>query len=228
MITRLEWDTNFFGFGIARLENNMDEPRLKEEINQLKKEGIKLVYCFCRDSDDCFEKYGQLVDKKVTYYKLLENDILPTVYSIEEYNEKEPTEQLYDLAIQSGIYSRFNVDKAFSNDKFVELYKTWIRNSTRKQIAFKVLVAKEDENIVGMITLGEKEGRGDIGLLAVDSQYRGKSIGRSLVNAAQNEFKNLFNDCQVVTQNDNSAACTLYESSGYTKEKTEHIYHVWL
>lgn len=95
-------------------------------------------------------------------------------------------------------------------------------------MAFKVLIAKENDDLAGMITLGEKDGRGDIGLLAIDSKYRGKGIGMSLINAAENEFKKIFKEGQVVTQQDNQAACSLYEKSGYEIEKVESIYHIWL
>lgn len=232
MITRLDWDTNFFGLGIARIEcKAMEESQFSFVIDQLKKEGIKLVYCICYDltSERYARKIGQLVDNKVVYHKLFNFDILSTTQNnIEEYIDEEPTEELYNLAIQSGVWSRFNVDPILSNDKFVELYRAWIRNSTQKQIAFKVLVAKESGNVVGLITLGEKEGRADIGLLAVDSKYHGKGIGKSLVNGAEREFKKRFKEGQVVTQKDNVAACALYESCGYTVEKTEPIYHIWL
>ncbi len=232
MISKLEWDTNFFGINIAKMEcKSMSEKQFHYDINTLKEENVKLIYCVCHDkeSEEFASKIGKLVDIKVTYCKTFSNKVLPTdSNTIEEYLDEEPTEELYNLAIQSGIYSRFNIDQNLPNYKFIELYRTWIRNSTRKQIASKVLVAKEKNHLVGMITLGEKEGRADIGLLAVDSNYRGRGIGKSLVFSAENEFQKRFNEGQVVTQKDNTPACTLYEKCGYTIEKIESIYHIWL
>lgn len=234
MITKLEWDTNFFGYSIARFEPNqgINESEFADQIEICKRQGIQLIYCFCNDESQerIADQFGQLVDKKVTFYKRFNLDS-PFLQSemVEEYMSDEPTEKLYDLAIQSGVYSRFNVDSKLPREKFEELYRIWIKNSTNKTKAFKVYVAKQGEQIVGMITLGQKGDRADIGLLAVDSNYRGKGIGRALMNAAEKEFiAKDFKDGQVVTQKNNTPACGLYESCGYTAEKIESIYHIWL
>lgn len=232
MIKILDWDTKFFGFGVARLESHdIDESQLIHELHQLKNDGIRLVYCICHDEalGHTASKFGRLVDRKATFHKKFDGEpAYPHNVLIEEYTSEEPTEDLYNLAIQSGLCSRFNVDSGLPNDKFVELYKTWIRNSTKKKIAFKVLVAKNSEHLIGMVTLGEKDGRADIGLIAVDSKYRGQGIGNALMYQAENEFLKQFSEGQVVTQKDNIAACRLYEKCGYAIEKIEHIYHIWL
>jgi dTDP-4-amino-4,6-dideoxy-D-galactose acyltransferase len=109
------------------------------------------------------------------------------------------------------------------------MYKKWIENSVNKTIANKVLVVKRGQNLAGMITLGEKNGRGDIGLLAVAPEYRGQNIGTALVRAAQKDFIDAgFQFSQVVTQMANEPARLLYEKCGYSIEKIEHFYHFWL
>jgi dTDP-4-amino-4,6-dideoxy-D-galactose acyltransferase len=231
LFTKLEWDTNFFGINIARLVcDGINETEFNNAIELLKRRRFQLIYCVCRDqeSESFARVMGQLVDKKVVYHKVFNHEVLPAGNNIEEYLEEEPSQKLYDLAIQSGLYSRFKIDTKLSDGKFDELYKAWIRNSTLKKMAFKVLISKENDDLVGMITLGEKDGRADIGLLAVDCKYRGKGIGKSLIIAAENEFKKIFKEGQIVTQKDNLPACNLYEKNGYKIEKVEAIYHIWL
>ena len=80
-----------------------------------------------------------------------------------------------------------------------------------------------------MVTLGNKNGKGDIGLLAVGADYRGRNYGRILVQAAQKWFlTNGYQEGQVITQGDNYPAYHLYEKCGYSVEKVEYFYHFWL
>jgi dTDP-4-amino-4,6-dideoxy-D-galactose acyltransferase len=80
-----------------------------------------------------------------------------------------------------------------------------------------------------MVTLGEKEKRADIGLIAVNTNYRGKKIGETLVRASQMwSIEQGYKFAQVVTQGSNAAACSLYKKCGYALEKVEFFYHFWL
>jgi dTDP-4-amino-4,6-dideoxy-D-galactose acyltransferase len=85
------------------------------------------------------------------------------------------------------------------------------------------------DRATGMITCGNKKGRGDIGLLAVDASQRGQGLGAKLVRGAQRWFvQNGFGVGQVVTQGSNRAACELYARCGYRVESVEYFYHIWL
>ncbi len=91
-----------------------------------------------------------------------------------------------------------------------------------------MLVFSADKEIDGFVTLGQKNNRGDIGIIAVDGKQRGKGIGKSLMLSAEQWFANHgYTDMQVITQGGNEAACRLYESCGFTIEKTEYVYHIW-
>jgi dTDP-4-amino-4,6-dideoxy-D-galactose acyltransferase len=91
------------------------------------------------------------------------------------------------------------------------------------------LAVREGKRIAGMITLGEKNGRGDIGLIAVNPASRGKGYGEALVRSAHRWFiRQGFHEAQVVTQRRNSSACHLFEKCGFSVEKIEHYYHFWL
>jgi dTDP-4-amino-4,6-dideoxy-D-galactose acyltransferase len=149
--------------------------------------------------------------------------------NIEEYLEALPNSELEVLALKAGIFSRFNIDPKFSKEQYENLYKQWIINSTNKKIADAVFVAREGCKIVGMITVGRKNCRGNIGLISVDENRRGQNMGVSLVSTAHKWF--ISQGCkiaQVVTQTDNIAACRLYNKCGYHIERTEHFYHFWL
>ena len=230
----LNWDTEFFGIKIAKItESNLDKLELENVLSDLKKEGVKLVYWAADKKYDYITKLfeGRLVDIKTTFAIDFESLNLNNDYStiIEAYSSDMNTSELEDLAIQSGEHSRFAVDPNFKREKFVSLYKEWIKKSISGEIAKEVFVIRESNKIVGMITLDEKNGKGNIGLLAVDKSSRGKKYGENLVRATQLWFReNGYTIGQVVTQGKNIAACNFYKKCGYSVDKIEYFYHFWL
>lgn len=196
--------------------------------------GIKLVYFVAPESDThqirlAKELGGILVDHKITYLMNLKNIALQSDPDIKSYANTIPSEDLINLAYESGNFSRFRADPHLTENQFKTIYKTWITNSVNRTIADDVLVISDNNKLLGMVTVGEKNHRGDIGLLAVSETARGKNIGTRLVRAAQYYFiQKGFDQSQVVTQQTNIPACKLYEKCGYHIEKTECFFHIWL
>jgi dTDP-4-amino-4,6-dideoxy-D-galactose acyltransferase len=232
-INKLDWDSNFFNFNVGKIEGSITNFIDLQTIEGLfKKTKTRLAYYltpketppFVYESDE-LDFY--LVDKKTTYTKSIDLK-LKIEKGIETIGNNTNFEKLKKLAIQSGIYSRFKTDKKINKQKFEELYRLWIENSINKKIAKEVLLYKYDDEIAGLVTLGEKDNRADIGIIAVDSLFRGKGVGRSLMNSAEKWFSiNGYKTIQVVTQKDNIAACKLYESCGYSVESVYFYYHIW-
>jgi ribosomal protein S18 acetylase RimI-like enzyme len=234
VISILDWDSNFFGKKIGRAYGTInDERELQCMTELLKKQDLDLAY-YSSDSplaDNLLssESYVvKLVDIKTTYAKQIDKNLAVDV-SVVSYRPGYPEPELIALAIESGAYSRFKVDEKIGAEKFVELYKTWIINSVNKKIAKEVLVYKLNETIGGLVTLGEKNLRADIGIIAVDVSCRGRGIGASLMRSAESWFAahSDFEVIQVVTQGANTAACSLYEHCGYKVDRVEYVYHFW-
>jgi len=231
----LDWDTDFFGVTVARItEPDLNEQELSEILSELKGKGVDLVYWpSSRKIEEVLVKQygGILADKKTTfaidlgslnYEKCISTDI------VEAFTQSMRISDIQDLAIQSGEYSRFVVDEKIPREKFVGLYNIWINRSLSKEIAEEVLVIRDGKRVVGMVTLGNKNGRGDIGLVAVDRNYRGKQYGQKLVHASQRWFIDSgYEFGQVVTQAANIPACNLYKKCGYSVEAVEYFYHFW-
>jgi len=231
----LDWDSNFFGISVGEIVQPEPE-MLLSALSELREGGIKLVYCASDQAlaQDCLTQFGGLLaDKKTTLTadfdienlngSAVDDDL------VEPYTDSMPMGDFEHLAVQSGEYSRFSIDPKLPRDKFISLYKTWIDKSLKKEIASEVLVIHDNDSIAGMVTLGDKSGRGDIGLIAVGTEYRGKGYGYKLVRAAQQWFvEHGYERGQVVTQGNNHPAVNLYKKCGYEIEKVEHFYHFWL
>lgn len=236
----LDWDSTFFGFTVARvLPQNLDFKQLDETLLTMRQENVTLAYWAASPTDEesvaaARRCNGFLADKKVTFVidadEMLQRDSSTISEAIvEEYADLYPTPELEALALQAGVYSRFRVDPRIPEGRFVDLYKLWINNSVNKKIADAVLIVRKEGKAVGMVTVGRKGDRADIGLIAVDDSMRGKGLGLTLVRAAQEWALNKgFTSAQVVTQGENISACRFYEKCGYRVDKVENIYHFWI
>ena len=134
------------------------------------------------------------------------------------------------LAKQSSIHSRFRVDPFLPDEKCDEMYKMWVEQSQHGRMGEDILMySSVDDDVMGIVTVGEKNGRGDIGLVAVDEKSRGQGVGEKLVRYALKYFyNNEYKYVQVVTQGNNTGARKLYEKCGFKVDTIEEFYHFWL
>lgn len=232
---KLDWDSDFFGFLVAHVGSISDEIEVwKEILEELKNQNIKLAYWMVQPDNLLFQEFarennGILVDIKTTYSIQISSNNFPSEKSIEVIAKNDPNAELLNLAVQCGAYSRFAIDKNIPVNKFEELYKLWIINSLNKSMADDVLIYKAENKIVGLITVYQKNKVGNIGLIGVDADYRGKGIGKALINAAKNYFiAKGIHKIHVVTQGQNLSACRLYENTGFSVLERSEFYHFWI
>ena len=237
----MDWDSQFFGMTVAKIiPPRLTAHALDEALQELKADGARLVY-WASDPDDeesqgcARERMGLLIDVKTTFAidsKDMQGNVDRLVdcgASVEEYLDLVATPELEKLALEAGMFSRFKLDPKIPTEKFVELYKLWIQRSVARDIADKVFVVQLEGKVAGMVTVGEKDGRADIGLLAVDTALRGKNAGKALVHAAQQwALRGGYTTAQVVTQGANTVACNFYRKCGYRVDKVENVYHLWV
>jgi peptide alpha-N-acetyltransferase len=92
-----------------------------------------------------------------------------------------------------------------------------------------VLVPELQGQVVGYISCHlTGQGKGQIGLMAIGKEVRGKGIAKSLVYAALRWFaERSVTQVFVVTQGRNVQALRLYQKCGFLIEKMELWYHRW-
>lgn len=236
--TILKFDSKLFGYTVARLGSDVTEGYLPKALAELTKRNVKLVYWFVSPEDIEKNRWarangGTRADEKIEYVMedtLYQKKTVRFPSGIQVYNKSRPDPEVLSLALQSGIYSRFATDRHFKHDEYKKLYTTWITKAASAKRGLGV-VTFTDENgrVRGMVTLETDGDIGRIGLLAVDESYRGRSIGRTLMEAARASFrKRRLRAVYVATQKKNIVARKFYEALGYKKVKTENVYHFWL
>jgi len=232
--TFLPWDSELFGFRVARLHTEcISGEGLDKAIASLQAEGIRLAYASLPWSDNTaralLDKLGaSTVDRKVLFKKCLSAPVA-TPEGVEPWPGPECSPELEALALASGHLSRFLLDPKIPRHVFPDLYLRWIRRSVRGEIADAVLVVNENRALAGMVTLACDGDLGSIGLIAVADAYRGRGIGRRLIVAAEAfcaERKSKW--LHVVTQGANQAACALYSACGFALAEEHAVYHVWV
>jgi dTDP-4-amino-4,6-dideoxy-D-galactose acyltransferase len=232
----LEWDSSFFGYPVAKIKaEKISVEKLAVLLKQAKLIGIKLIYLFSDPVDEktintAMKTGAKLVDQKIIFQKKIDDSAVTNLDGhIEIYNKDYPSEQLVSLSIQSGLYSRYKIDPGFKNNEFEKLYLAWIENSVNKKIADQTFVYVENGKELGFVTLKIKDAIGHIGLIAVDENSRGRSIGKKLVFAVIDHLiQKKIPDLEVATQIENADACNFYKKVGFDDKKTENIYHIWL
>jgi dTDP-4-amino-4,6-dideoxy-D-galactose acyltransferase len=221
-IKTLEWDSNLFGYPVGLLAMGagvVDEQRLQLEAQQ-----YKLVYVTSSSPQEA--SILSCGDSKKVFGKTPKHHGIET--EVVEIPENRMN-QAINLGLQSGVYSRFTLDRHFNNQEFEKLYTIWVQRSIRKEIAYKTLTVLMDGQLAGIITLGEAaELESSIGLFAVDLEFRGQGIGTKLLKAAESlSFDRGEKRLTVATQGKNQAACEAYQKFGFELISETYIYNYW-
>lgn len=230
MVSRLQWDSDFFGLRIGRIDivSNERWQMLFQEASSLQMH-YDLIYVFSDQELPTDNNKVRLVDTKTIYAKSIDSStIMPA--TVEHYQESLPNADLYRLALLSGVYSRFRLDDSLPIDSYERMYSCWMERSVDGSMADLVLVHRTDDQTDGMITLKIHDDIAHIGLVAVDEGAQGKGIGTMLIKAVEAylQTNTTVRHLKVATQWANKPACHLYEKNNFVVEEKTNIYHWWL
>jgi dTDP-4-amino-4,6-dideoxy-D-galactose acyltransferase len=226
-IERLEWDSVFFGYEIGKIQiNSQDKIKFDFFFEQAKRYKLIYIYSDITLTDSRFK----LVDSKVIFHQKINEENFENNFLLESFDTRvHDYNQIKQLALESGVYSRFFIDQNFKSNEYVRLYSKWIENAVKKINTFDVIVATKNNDIVGFTTLNRiSDVLMNIGLVAVSKDFRGLGIGKGIINESILRAKESgFKEIQVVTQLENIAAMRLYTSTNFKIEKITNIYHFW-
>ena len=230
IIKKLSWDSDFFGLKIGKLELSEDVLFSIDQFKSLS-EPYDLIYIFSKKKINY--SLIKLVDTKVIYKKQVFrfNEVSNNLISINEFNhENQSISVLENLALSSGIYSRFKLDENFRDTDYTRLYKQWIHNAIddNKQNVY-IATYNDKSNPIGFVsTLSVNENDLVISLIAVDNEARGLGVASSLISKVEKTCleKNL-SYIIVATQKINVPANKLYEKNNFKLVDSTYIYHYW-
>lgn len=234
----LPWDSNFFGLRIAQVEANLLDKNLVVQVNDwCKQNNIDCLYFLAEPEYKVTTRIAEmnqfhLVGVRITmqHQNLLSREAeknLPNL-SIRKYQPSDLPE-LREISRTSFTRTRFYSDPCFPREKCDDLYDVWIKNSC-EGYANEVLVADLNGNPVGFVTchVRDNQHEGDIGLVAVKEQERGKGIGKRLVQESLSYFhRRGVASIFITMQGSNIIAHRLSERVGFMMSSVRLWYHKW-
>lgn len=226
----LEWDSFFFGFSVAKIDIRGVHPNTEHLRRECERKAVSLLYIYA------YAEGGIAFAQEVGADKIEERITLtlniPSCASVAavtgDFATLEDRSDLLRLAWQSAERSRFKKDPRLPNESWRDLYRIWIDKSLDGEMADAILVERDEQGAVGMITVSAQNGVGKIGLFAVDVRGRGRGLGRRLLDRASSWFASQeCHEAMVVTQGDNDAALRSYRTCGYMIKETVSVFHWW-
>jgi len=253
-MNRLNWDSEHFGLGIARLNHILVDPIVEDSIEifkflleaaraELIKRGISSFHARIPLDEIRFiqflEQIGfRLMDIQVTYYFDLRKQSIINLEekcSIRAYNNSD-IELLIEIARTAFTLDRFHSDPHLSKEKCDELHALWIKNSCQGRIADHVLVAEVDGEPVGFTTCvlhGNYGGIlnlriGGMILSAVAAKARGRGCYTSMINSGLKWFKDKVDIVYLGTQVNNYPVQLAWAKLGFKIAQASASMHLWL
>jgi dTDP-4-amino-4,6-dideoxy-D-galactose acyltransferase len=217
VISALTFDSSLFGYPVGKCLAASSW----EERDFLKAaKPFKLVYLVAQE--ELSYQHPQIfpADIRLTFSKNLDQ----LTHSNEDVQsfDGDLTDSLLELALESGVYSRFKKDPRFVDGEFEKLYTRWIKKALDQK---EVLISRDHSAFVTCQVVGEEA---QIGLIAVAKSQRGKGWGKKLIHEAEQHALRLGANRMVIgTQESNLPASALYQALGYQLVERSFIYHFW-
>jgi len=212
------FDSKIFGFKVAKITQIESQDYIADLINELSKNKIK--YAKYRVASNSFsiirelQNHGfVLVDGLISLTtNPFELKIGSPASEIREATKKDLTSL---KKITSGLYllSRIYNDPLISRDKADEFFVKWVENSISGEAADLVLVWEDKGEILGYVTLQKK---GQIPLIGVSKEARGRGIAKKLIEAVLYKFKEwMVKEVIIETQMSNIPALRVDQDCGF-------------
>ena len=238
-ISVLEWDSNFFGFPIARVNKNQIRKTDSRAINSFcEKYNIRLLQFQCEANDALSiltaESMGfHFADYRVNYSMSvpegeLANIVLPDGFFVGYGRQLD----LPNLAVIAGtIYrdSRYYFDKNFPRNKVKEFYQNWIVKSVLGQFDDFTLVLYCNSLAIGFICISLEGDAARFSLVGMHQKYAKKGLGLIFVAKVIKILKNRgIKSINTITQGRNIRAQNFYNRAGFSINQVEIYYHYWI
>ena len=232
LIQSLPWDSAFFEYNVARLNinDNCSTDFLKKEFFKNSQYNFDVCYIYVYQQSEELSSFllsigAVLYDRKVTFKKSL-SEIGSVDSNISATELNHLTQDALDIAISSGVYSRFYLDPNF-RDKQPLLYKKWITNCFENKDG-KVFGVFQDNTLAAIAGVSVSKEVGHLELIAVHPDYRRQGFAKRLIQTAEIFYLNSgASTAEVVTQLNNISACATYKSCGYNLIETVEVWHLW-
>jgi GNAT superfamily N-acetyltransferase len=230
-IETLEWDTKHFGIKVGRLTVEEDDT-LSEVLSSIAQSDLECLIARTPVDDvgriKILEDCGfRLKDIRVHLDLELANfhpARLSSGVEIQKYRRQD-LEKLRQISGESFWSTHFHLDKKFIQEKVNKMYELWIDKAVKEK--YSIFVARKEGVPVGFLASNVELGDYYIELVAVAKKFRGKGIGKDLLNYSLRKAKLGFKKASIAVQLGNITAIRLYEKLGFKINSSEATFHWW-
>jgi len=236
----LQWDTDFFGFRIARADvPALDERIIKAISNWCERQRIECLYFIARAEDRQTirqaERNGfRLVEIRLNMERSLQEwnpDTRPRAAGDVLIRPARPGDVpvCQDIARTSYVDSRYYFDEHFPEEKWQAYYAAWVKKSLEGG-AELALVAEKDHEVVGYITgvLAKEKPEAQYELTGVRDTAREAGVGQELFRAGLDWFvRHKIEYVWLATQGRNVPTQRMVQRNGFITRSCQLYYHKW-
>jgi dTDP-4-amino-4,6-dideoxy-D-galactose acyltransferase len=234
----LPWDSQFWGYPVARLNATTLTPDAVEQIREWCQErAVRCLYfaacgtCAATLSLASEEQF-RFVDLRVELACPATGYLAAPGRPSAGVRRAKPGDRvpLQQLARTAHRETRFFKDARFDRSQCEELYAAWIARDLDSHAVLTCDEADGIEGVGGYVTCEQTADPevGRIGLLAVAPRLRGRGFGRTLLAAAFEHFRSGgVARLEVATQGTNVSALRLYQAAGFQPERVRVWFHKW-
>ena len=237
----LPWDTEFFQCRIARVCGDTLTPGQAAQINEwCQSHRVRGLYFLARADDPAtIQTAGQqgfgLVDIRITFEQKVvksHGPVRPDPPAGVALRQAQPADLpgLQAMARTGHTETRFFNDLNFPRQRAEDLYATWITLESQGRAEAVWVAASAANGPLGYVSchLDPAGRQGQIGLVGVSPEVRGKGIGKCLILTAMDWYRAAgVQEVTVVTQGNNLAAQRLYQQCGFLSRNLQLWYHKW-
>ncbi len=237
--TKLDWDSEFFGFPIGRLPSvNLNSASVNAADEWASTHQIRCMYCLVDSTANTAIKILERNNYNFADMRLTFSTPVMTPPAITQRNKyataavkphrEADIARLEEIAEHTFDNTRFFFDTNFPIQKARDLYRLWVKKGCLASNT-EVLVYYDENKPLGFITCTANTNRiGSIGLIGVAAEAQRKGVGKALTYSALQWFHHQeLEKVEVVTQGSNIGAQRLYQLFGFKTQSLQLWYHKW-
>jgi ribosomal protein S18 acetylase RimI-like enzyme len=172
-----------------------------------------------------FQRLGFVVmENLITFRGFLHKSKDYSLPSIIRKANAEDETALRNLAGSAFSFDRFHRDPKISSALANKIKSEWVANALHGR-SESVFVYEIEEKVIGFNACLLSDDIASIDLIAVDSKFQGRGVGKELVLASQGYYSNFAQHMVVGTQSSNIKSMNFYHKLGFSISKSEFTLH---
>lgn len=230
-IELLRWDSEHFGFPVARVCDPTGPTRMRAAIVAAESQGVRCLTALVEaDRVDAITAAEDLGFRCYDIRMDLGRQIDGSQGTLADHGLRLATESdlshLEPIARERFSATRFASDPHFQGEFVKGLYVKWLRRGHQDERR-RLIVASELDGFI-VCHLDGESGVGTVELIAVSAGAEGAGLGARLLRGAEALFVDAgLKRAYVVTQGRNLLAQRLYQRNGYRTESVSLWLHRW-